>query len=391
MKKKMISKIYRQNAIETFLNKSNLSKDLFKNSLNKKVKIDTGKFCNAKCNFCYYFDSLHINDLITLNYSKNKPFLELIKKGIDYFEFSGGEPTLNKELPNIIKYLINFKQNLKFGIVTNGWKLKEFIKTLEANNLLNNLDSILISLHGDLKEHDSITKLNGSYTKILENIDTIQTLYKHIKIRINIVVINQNITNTFINLINVFLKRGIQINLLPLNFWMDSNLKKISPETNLFKILESIDYKKLIILNTYYKMNFGSNILNIRYYQICKLPPKYSKFIINHFGHFFDKLDWNKLFYPNENLILNKDDINRLNNYNLENNLDIESVKRVYINDSELSHQIDSICKNCIQFKILKCDGVKYSNQITLETNESSLDLEHRKKYVLQQVKEKKK
>ena len=59
MKKKLISKIYRQNAIETFLDKSNLSEDLFKNSLNKKVKIDTGK--NRRCVqlVCYAGKHLH--------------------------------------------------------------------------------------------------------------------------------------------------------------------------------------------------------------------------------------------------------------------------------------------------------------------------------------------
>ena len=376
---KIISKLLREKYATNFFNNF----ESVKNFLNSKIKMDTGKYCNARCSFCYYYDSLKDDDRLTLDNVKNTN-LENVLINTGMIEFSGGEPTLVKDLPDIMNYLISKKyyltknDQLYFGIVTNGTNLKGFIEALKSYEkmyLIGRLSSVLISLHGSKSVHDNITKLNGSYDKIRIAVNYLRRTYPNILVRINIVLTGQDIDKEFLELLKSYVENGIQINLLPLNFWEDTkieaNYDKIYNDVN--TIMDYIYSNSLTVADNNYKSKYGAHLVNIRYIRLCKLDPKYHKFAVNHFDHLFDKLDWNKVWYPKY-----KHGINIYPNKKLTK----ESLIEAYVRDAEVSHYIGDICKSCPDFKNLKCDGLKYIDQENHIVDSDLEDFQFRTNYI---------
>ena len=154
-------------------------------NFNQKVKIDTGKFCNARCYFCYYLDRVKERDFLTLEEVLDSTFIgTLLQKGIRKFEFSGGEPTLCWDLGEIINYIRYLAENayridpeeLHFSIVTNGFILRDKYKTISNRDHgeyiitpaeYQYVEEILFSLHGHKALHQEITKINQTKNSIM--------------------------------------------------------------------------------------------------------------------------------------------------------------------------------------------------------------------------------
>jgi len=347
--------------------------------LNTRVKIDTGKFCNARCQFCYYYDSIKIRDFLTLDEVKESGYIpKLFSKGITEFEFSGGEPTLCYELDEIIAYIkeVGKKHNIepKFSVVSNGYFLDELVTRCP------DITEVLISLHGDSKTHVGVTKIKDSFNRIVNFIEKYSQLESDqlpILIRINVVVTGDNLNNEFYELLKSYIKKGIQINFLPLNFWSDASGQTITKE-QYKKIYDSINWftytldkeskgttwKSLLKRNQKYKDIHGANLLNIRYAEICKLDKSSIPYSVSHYEHFFDKKDWNKIFYPNDKG-KPQDSFYKKNFFFFNRELTRFHLEKTLLDDAGLSHYVDTICKDCLYFKTLKCDGIKYINQDT--------------------------
>lgn len=356
--------------------------------LNTRVKIDTGKFCNARCQFCYYYDSIKIRDFLTLDEVKESGYIpKLFSKGITEFEFSGGEPTLCYELDQIIAYIkeVGKKHNIepKFSVVSNGYFLDELVTRCP------DITEVLISLHGDSKTHVGVTKIKDSFNRIVKFIEKYSQLESDqlpILIRINVVVTGDNLNNEFYELLKSYIKKGIQINFLPLNFWSDASgqtitkeqYKKIYDSINWFtytldKELKGTTWKSLLKRNQKYKDIHGANLLNIRYAEICRLDKNSIPYSVSHYEHFFDKKDWNKIFYPNDKG-KPQDSFYKKNFFFFNRELNRFHLEKTLLDDAGLSHYVDTVCKECLYFKTLKCDGIKYINQDTktiyIETEE---------------------
>ena len=77
------------------------------------------KDCNYKCKFCYAHFS-HINT--NLNIDQGFALIDEIKNNDIYkINFAGGEPLLNKNVGEFIKY--SNQQGLKTSIITNGSRM----------------------------------------------------------------------------------------------------------------------------------------------------------------------------------------------------------------------------------------------------------------------------
>lgn len=125
----------------------------------KKVEINLGYACNAKCPFCYYYESVVTKSnehTLTTEDAKNQ-LLQAKMLGIEEIEFTGGEVTLRKDLPELIAYA---KKKLGFSIVcliTNGIRLSK--REYMASLVNAGIDDILFSVHGhDAYTHDYLTK-----------------------------------------------------------------------------------------------------------------------------------------------------------------------------------------------------------------------------------------
>jgi pyruvate formate lyase activating enzyme len=126
--------------------------------------------CNFRCSFCFnpelIFDSDCLDDISEKDIFD---FLEKQKKWIDALVISGGEPTINSELPEFIKKAKSM--GLLVRIYTNGSNPK-MIKDLIENKLV---DSIAMDIKAPLDEesYEKITKINGIVKNVIDSISII--------------------------------------------------------------------------------------------------------------------------------------------------------------------------------------------------------------------------
>lgn len=146
---------------------NNLKEPDYIMKLTCRVKIPTGPKCNAKCRFCYYWDSLRRENPPTklirsmLRYAK--------KKGIIDVDFSGGEPSIRNDLPALVSYAreLGFRE---ICVITNGIKLsdkKELKRLIDSG-----LTGLLCSIEGHTEElHEHIVQVPGSFKKVMMTIE----------------------------------------------------------------------------------------------------------------------------------------------------------------------------------------------------------------------------
>lgn len=131
--------------------------------------------CNAKCRTCFYWQELNRPGDLTLDEIEKltrtmPPFHHLI--------LSGGEPTLRRELPEIVHrfYANNDVRFLNFP--TNGLRpstSRDFSDRILAENPALTL-SLNFSVDGLAETHDRIRAVPGNFTKVEEAIEAVQRL-----------------------------------------------------------------------------------------------------------------------------------------------------------------------------------------------------------------------
>jgi MoaA/NifB/PqqE/SkfB family radical SAM enzyme len=112
---------------------------------------------------------------------------ELAQLGVNALSFTGGEPTLREDLPELI-YHAGIKHDLMNGIATNGYLMPKLFK---RNGSLNGLDYILLSLdYPNAKLHNQRRGLNV-FDKVIQTIDYANK--RDVKVIISTVVMKDNL------------------------------------------------------------------------------------------------------------------------------------------------------------------------------------------------------
>ncbi len=161
-----------------------------------------GYVCNANCRFCSLdcergrIESQTKELLLSIYQAK--------KDGFKYLGIGGGEPTIRKDLAK----LISFAKKIGFEIVrieTNGIRLSYFDYCQDLVKA--GLDFVKISVHGHKAEiHDYLTRVPGSFGKVLQAVDNLQKL--GVRIEIN-TVINKKNYRYYSQFVRFFAKRGV--------------------------------------------------------------------------------------------------------------------------------------------------------------------------------------
>jgi len=147
--------------------------------------------CQAKCQFCSQdFAWREETNLMPFRQACEKIYLAY-EKGYRRLGFTGGEPTLRKDLPK----LIAFAKKIGFSYVriqTNGIRTADFAYTKELVDA--GLTFVKFSIHGhDHKTHDELTMIPGSFQANLDSIDHLKRL--RVGMGINIVLNKVNYTH----------------------------------------------------------------------------------------------------------------------------------------------------------------------------------------------------
>ena len=117
------------------------------------AQIEVTLSCKAHCNFC---SIAQIPESLASKEMSTEQIKTIIKQiadlGIPALSFTGGEPTLREDLPDLI-YYSGIRHQLITGLATNGQNLPSLLE----NNSLKGLDYILISLDFPIsKLHDEL-------------------------------------------------------------------------------------------------------------------------------------------------------------------------------------------------------------------------------------------
>lgn len=117
--------------------------------------------CNIKCRFCYAACT-PIKDEIRLDKEGFKKILDIIRYDAEVpsVSFTGGEPTVNKDLPELIHYA-SMQNKMRVNLITNGTLITpQMAKTFAEAGLSSAQVSIESAISG---EHDAITGVKGSH------------------------------------------------------------------------------------------------------------------------------------------------------------------------------------------------------------------------------------
>jgi MoaA/NifB/PqqE/SkfB family radical SAM enzyme len=101
---------------------------------------------------------------------------------------TGGEPFLHSRIIDILRHIK--KKGLHCGVCTNGTSLNEDLITCLAKI---NPDNLIFSIHGTEKIHDEITKVKGSYKKVIHNLKRFCELKKDTHVMVNCAILPENI------------------------------------------------------------------------------------------------------------------------------------------------------------------------------------------------------
>lgn len=136
--------------------------------ITRRAELMLGHSCNARCRFCYFVDTVGRGgrefDLTTGE--AEKTLGRIRREGMTDVEFTGGEPTVRKDLFKLAAFArdIGF---VNISLITNGLMLSDpgYARQLRAAGV----NDVILSVHGHTSElHDAQTGVPGSFEKIMK-------------------------------------------------------------------------------------------------------------------------------------------------------------------------------------------------------------------------------
>jgi len=143
--------------------------------------------CNSKCEFCNFWRDKTLQKKPDARFDEVKRNLDDLKKmSIKFIDFTGGEPLLNKELPQILSYAKKLGFFVKLS--TNGFLYPE-----KAEELMGLTSRIYFSFDTtSKKEYQKIRGIDG-YDKLIESIKIAKDLKQDICLLYTVT--NDNVKN----------------------------------------------------------------------------------------------------------------------------------------------------------------------------------------------------
>jgi MoaA/NifB/PqqE/SkfB family radical SAM enzyme len=149
-----------------------------------KIEIVTGFSCNNNCKFC----SVKRRDFDKTTEDIKKDIDRAIKESPKEINFTGGEPTIRKDIFELIKYT-NGRKIKEIRVTTNGRMLS--YKNFTNNMVEAGLTGAIFSIHGHkAKLHDYLTNVKGSFDQAIEGLKNLREFTEDIDV--NIVINSEN-------------------------------------------------------------------------------------------------------------------------------------------------------------------------------------------------------
>ncbi len=128
----------------------------------ERLELHLTTICTSRCTFCSEADRMRTWRRFPVDARAVRQVLrEWVPRGVKHVHFTGGEPTLHRDLPALAA--LCHRSGLRTSIGTNGWRLAD---AAYAARLLPHLDDVMVSLHGpDADTHDGLTGRAGGFDR----------------------------------------------------------------------------------------------------------------------------------------------------------------------------------------------------------------------------------
>lgn len=254
----------------------------------KTAVIDVGRYCQARCDFCYYHHNTDYQGFV--DYEVLCSQVDQAKfRGNTFIDLTGGEPTM---MPGIEKYLAYIHDaEMKMCVITNG-----LCNEAKQDNLFPLADLWRFSMHGKEDTHDEITHFKGARKKQIAFINRlINSAYFNIDLgfHVNYVLVKatQHDLVDFGKWIATYpVKQFNVINFLPHFEWaeMDKAKKMVADlheaEKQLNEVIPFLEEKGIGV--------------NVRYYPMCAIDMNLRRVVCNDLQVMFDPWEWDYSAYP---------------------------------------------------------------------------------------------
>lgn len=183
----------------------------------KYIRISLTQDCNGACSFCHNEGQKigkrgdNASPTIPLLSLKDYEYIaKFFRTTLSSVSFTGGEPTLVSNLPEIVKI---FKENgYKTSMTTNGFLLDKTLQEKLANVGLDKINVSVPSL--DEKEYSNMYGVQHKLSTVLQNLESLSQIFKD-KCKINyMALLNRNTPSQLIPMSNLSGKLGIPISFL---------------------------------------------------------------------------------------------------------------------------------------------------------------------------------
>ena len=129
--------------------------------------------CNCRCIMC---DIWKIKENKVFGVGDLGPQLDSIRRlGVRWIVFSGGEPLMNPELPQLCSLLR--KEGIRLTLLSTGLLLRKC-----ANAVTANFDEVIVSLDGPSEIHDRIRRVEGAFALLESGIQALRDVRPEMRI-----------------------------------------------------------------------------------------------------------------------------------------------------------------------------------------------------------------
>ncbi len=137
--------------------------------------------CDSKCVMCNSWKLPYHDDLTTEEYRKT--FSNKLFRSMEYVGVTGGEPTLRKDMVDIVRIMSdNMPRLKKMTLNTNGFVVKRVVPVLEqiidVANERGFLFGTRVSLDGVGEAHEKIRRVWNAFERSMETVRAMQELQK---------------------------------------------------------------------------------------------------------------------------------------------------------------------------------------------------------------------
>ncbi len=121
--------------------------------------------CNCRCIMCDIWKTKEGKSFRTVDL---QPHLDSIRRlGVRWVVFSGGEPLMNQELPELCGILRS--ENIRLTLLTTGLLLKKC-----AAEVSDSFDDVIVSLDGPPEIHDQIRRVTGAFALLQTGVNAVR-------------------------------------------------------------------------------------------------------------------------------------------------------------------------------------------------------------------------